>query len=215
MGFVFAIKYKTFIYSVFLISSRYEEKKEMVEESIFRGVIDFFGKIGIYDVILPFLLVFTIVFAIFEKTKILGVEKIDGKEYTKKNINSIVAFIVALLVIASTQLVSVINEVMANVVLLLVLAVCFLLLVGVFFKDNEFSLEKMPGWTKFFMIMMFVAIIVIFLNALDWLQFVFALFVYWDATWAAAIIFVIFMIGFMWFITKDNAPKSKVDKKNE
>ncbi|MBT4935248.1 hypothetical protein HOL21_04720 [Candidatus Woesearchaeota archaeon] len=185
----------------------------MVEESIFRGVIDFFGKIGIYDVILPFLLVFTIVFAIFEKTKILGVEKIDGKEYTKKNINSIVAFIVALLVVASTQLVSVINEVMANVVLLLILAVCFLLLVGVFFKDNEFSLEKMPGWTKFFMVVMFIAIIVIFLNALDWFQYIFALFVFWDATWAAAIIFVLVMLGFMWFITKDNVPKSKGDKK--
>ena len=99
----------------------------MVEASGFRGVIEFLGDLGVYDIILPFLLVFTIVFAILEKTKILGVEKIDGRELTKKNLNSMVAFIMSFLVIASTQLVSVINEVMANVVLLLILAICFLM----------------------------------------------------------------------------------------
>ena len=60
----------------------------MVEESIFRGVIDFLAKIGVYDIILPFLLVFTIMFAILEKTKVLGVENVGGNETTKKNLNS-------------------------------------------------------------------------------------------------------------------------------
>ena len=82
----------------------------------FSGVISFFDKIGVYDIILPFLLVFTIVFAILEKTKILGTEKIGDREVTKKNLNSMVAFVMAFLVIASARLVAVINEVMANVV---------------------------------------------------------------------------------------------------
>ena len=47
----------------------------MVEQSVFRGIIEFFEKIGIYDVVLPFLLVFTIVFAILEKTKVFGTLK--------------------------------------------------------------------------------------------------------------------------------------------
>ena len=38
--------------------------------SAFRDVINFFGEIGLYDVVLPFLLVFAIVFAILEKTKV-------------------------------------------------------------------------------------------------------------------------------------------------
>ena len=54
----------------------------MVQESAFRGIIGFLDKIGVYDVILPFLLVFTIVFAILEKTKVLGLDKIDGKEFS-------------------------------------------------------------------------------------------------------------------------------------
>ena len=51
--------------------------------SPFREVIQFFDGIGLFDVVLPFLLVFTIVFAIFEKTKVLGTEEIEGHKYTK------------------------------------------------------------------------------------------------------------------------------------
>jgi len=182
----------------------------MVQESVFRGVITFLGKIGVYDVILPFLLVFTIVFAILEKTKVLGVEKIEGKKVPKKNLNSMVAFVMAFLVIASTKLVSVINEAMANIVLLLVLIISFLLLIGTFFGSKEVTLENFPGWTKFFMVVLFIGIVLIFLNALDWLQYVAALFIYWNTQWASAIILLIVVLAFMIYITKD--PKSKGSK---
>src|SRR3989338_7238757 len=128
----------------------------MVEESAFRGMISLLNKLGVYDIILPFLLVFTIIFAILEKTRIFGVEKISGHDMGKKNINAMVAFVIAFLVIASTKLVGIINEVMANVVLLIILGVCFLLLVGVFFGDKEFTLEKFPTWSKLLMILMFI-----------------------------------------------------------
>lgn len=184
----------------------------MVEASGFRGVIDFLGKLGVYDVILPFLLIFTIVFAILEKTKILGTEKVGDKEVTKKNLNSMVALVVAFLVIASTKLVAVVNEVMANVVLLLILAICFLLLVGVFFGSKEFTLEKYPGWIKFFMVLMFLGIVLIFLNALDWLKYLLALIDNWDAEWAVTIIFMIIILGFMWYIVKEPGTPSSNSK---
>ena len=192
----------------------------MVEESMFRGVISFLNKLGVYDIILPFLLVFTLIFAILEKTKILGIEKVKDQEYTKKNINAMVAFVVAFLVIASTQLVAVISSVMANVVLLLILAVCFLMLVGAFYGDKQFSLENSPKWIKFLMIFMFIGVVVIFLNALDWLQVVFGafylLFTNWDAEWAASIIFLLIIIGFIWYVThgaKENKPSGSAGGK--
>ncbi len=187
----------------------------MAETSVFRGVVEFLGVLGIYDIVLPFILVFTIVFAILEKTKILGLDEIDHKKYTKKNINAMVAFIIAFLVIASTQLVAVINQVMANIVLLLLLAISFLLLVGVFFEDKEFSLKDYPGWIKFFMFVMFIGIVLIFLHSLDWLKYIFALFVYWDATWAAGILFLIVIIGFMWYVVREPAPASVPAKPEE
>jgi hypothetical protein len=183
----------------------------MAEESIFRGVLIFLDKLGIYDVVLPFLLVFTIIFAILEKTKVLGVEKVEGKEVTKKNINSMVSFVIAFLVVASTKLVAVINETMANIVLLLLLAISFLLLVGVFFGSKEFTLESYPGWTKFFMVLMFIGIVLIFLNALDWLKYLFAIFVYWNTQWAATIILLIIILAFIAYVVKE--PKAKRESK--
>jgi len=179
----------------------------MVEESAFRGMIDLLNKLGVYDVILPFLLVFTIIFAILEKTKIFGVDKVSGQDMGKKNINAMVAFVIGFLVIASTKLVGVINEVMANVVLLVILGVCFLLLIGVFFGDKEFTLEKFPTWSKLLMILMFIGIVVIFLNALGWLQFLFDLFNNINADWAASLVFIIIIIGFILWIT--HTPEKK------
>ena len=184
----------------------------MVEQTVFRGVVDFMAEIGVYDVILPFLLVFTIIFAILEKTKVLGVGKLkDGKEVTKKNLNSMVALVVSFLVIASTQLVAIISEVMANVVLLLILGICFLMLVGIFFGDKEFTFENFSGWTKFLMIFMFIGVVTIFLNALGWLEAIFGLFIYWDTEWASPIIFLLIILGFVYFITKE--PSSESSKK--
>ncbi len=177
----------------------------MVEESAFRGMIGLLNRLGVYDVILPFLLVFTIIFAILEKTKIFGLE--NG--LSKKNINAMVAFVIAFLVIASTRLVGVINEVMANVVLLVILGVCFLLLVGVFFGDKEFTLEKFGGWQTFFMGLMFVGIVVIFLNALGWLQFLFDLFNNINADWAASLVFIIIIIGFIVWVTRGPGESKK------
>lgn len=187
----------------------------MAESTIFREGITFLGEIGVYDVVLPFLLVFTIFFAILEKTKILGVDKVGDKTYTKKNLNAMVSFVVAFLVIASTQLVAVINTAMANIVLLLILAFSFLLLVGIFFKDQEFSLEKGSPWVKFFMIFMFIGIVIIFLDALNWLQeifdFIFNAPLIISPEILSSIVFLIIILLFMWYIVHE--PKKKEEKK--
>lgn len=131
----------------------------------FRGVINFFDSIGLFDVVLPFLLVFTIVFAIFEKTKVLGTDEIEGKKYTKKNLNAIAAFVLAFLVVASSKLVEIITTVSANAVIVLFLAVLFLLLIGAFHKEGE-PIFLEGGWKVVFMIIVFLAIIGIFLDAI-------------------------------------------------
>ena len=176
----------------------------MAEESAFRGIISFLTQIGVYDIILPFLLVFTIVFAILEKTMVLGKETIKDKgDMPKKNLNAMVAFSTAFLVIASVRLVAIINEVMANVVLLLVLAVCFLMLVGSFTGAKEFKLEG--NWLTFFFFFMFLGVVVIFLNALGWLELVFGVVAEAGAgaDWAATIVFLVIIFAFMFYIIRD------------
>lgn len=182
-------------------------------ETAFRGVVTFLDKLGVYDIVLPFLLVFTIVFAILEKTRILGIDKIDNKEYTKKNLNAMVAFVVAFLVIASTALVRIINEVMANVVLLIILVISFLMLVGIFLGTGETTLEKYPGWMKFFMVVLFIAIVAILLQALGWLKLIIDIFALSPTTdWAATLVLLIIVIAVMIYVTRDSSDYGSHEK---
>jgi len=191
----------------------------MAEEPVFRGIIEFFGKVGVYDVVLPFILVFTIVFAILEKTKVFGTEEIEGTVYAKKNINSMIAVVIAFLVVASTQLVALINEAVANVVILLMISVFFLILVGSFYKEGEdVFLEK--GWRTLFMIIMFIGVVLIFLHAIkmddgqSWLVWAWEWLIQnWSSNAAGSVILVLFVIGIMLYVTNDK--KAKVMPKKE
>ncbi len=178
----------------------------MADESVFRGTIAFFDRIGIYDVVLPFLLVFTIVFAILEKTKIFGLEG----NYTKKNLNAMVAFVSAFFVVASAQLVAVINQTLAQTFLLLLLSVLILMLVGVFHTgDKEFALEK-GNLRNFFIGLMVVGVFLIFLNALGWLQLIYEyLLQFWDSVGVSSVVMVIIIIIILWYVTSSPKPGEK------
>ena len=186
----------------------------MAQETALGDVILFLDKIGVYDVVLPFLLVFTIVFAMLEKTKIFGTEKFKGADYPRKNLNAMMAFVTAFLVIASSQLVEAITTISANMVILLLAGVFFLLLVGTFYKPGE-EVALMGGWRTGWMWIMFVGLLAIFLNAFKtkagqtWLEYVIDYLVnYWDSTVFATIVLIIFVIFFMRWVTKSEQPSS-------
>ena len=172
--------------------------------STFRGVIEFFVRLGIYDVVLPFLLVFTIMFAVMEKSKVLGVEKTADGDFTRKNMNAMVAFVTAFLVVASSRLVAVINESLANMVLLLMLSICFLILIGSFMKEQEGGIEMPDKLKGFFIAFMLVGIILIFMNALGWLYPSWRwLISHYDSTAAASVFLIALIVGVMVWITKN------------
>ncbi|MBI2129121.1 hypothetical protein HYU07_02685 [Candidatus Woesearchaeota archaeon] len=188
--------------------------------STFRGIIEFFDKIGIYDVVLPFLLVFTVVFAILEKTKIFGTEEIGGTKYTKKNLNAMASFVVAFLVVASTKLVKIINQALGNVVVFLIVILSFLLLIGSFFSEGEEVILK-GAWRTVFMSATLVGIILIFLAAIpmesgnSWLEWFWNwMSDHWQNDWVSAIIFIIVIIVFIALITRGGGGKKKEEKKD-
>jgi hypothetical protein len=190
-----------------------------VEDSTMRNAITFLSDMGIFDVVLPFVLVFTVVYAILEKSRIFGVETIKGETYTRKNLNSMFAFVTAFLVVASTQIVATINKVLAEIVLLLLLGVCILLLAGTFHTgDKEFQLDKM--YRGLLVGLMIVGTILIFLNALPaadgktWLE--------WGYEWIrdnfdtgafGALFLALLMIAFIFWVT--GSPKAVGSKKEE
>ena len=121
---------------------------------------------GLTDVLLPFLLIFVVIYAILTKTKILGDDK--------KNLNVIIAIVVGLLVVvphvtgkfaANADPVLIINDALPQVSIVLVAVVFLLVMIGVFGQDYVFLGVSMPGWIA---LVSFITILIIFGGAAGW-----------------------------------------------
>ncbi len=87
-----------------------------------RDVLVAMEQIGLTDVILPFILVFTVVFAVLQKSRVLGV---DAKGNPNTNYNAMVAFVLAFFVLVMMQALEVVTWLVRYIALLL-LAFIFL-----------------------------------------------------------------------------------------
>ena len=96
------------------------------------NIISNLESFGFYDVALPFILIFTLMFAILQKIKIFG----EGS----KNFNAIIALAMALLVIRQVSIVEIMNQFLPQVSLIALIFVVILLLIGILLGPSE-------GWT--------------------------------------------------------------------
>ena len=118
------------------------------------------------EVVLVFLLIFVIIYAILQKTKILG----EGK----KNLNIVVAMVVGLLVVIphvtgrfppNADPVLIIQDALPSISIVLVAIIFLLILIGVFGQEKVFLGMSMPGWIAFFS---FAVIVIVFGGAAGW-----------------------------------------------
>ena len=113
--------------------------------------------------IFPFLLIFVLVFAILQKSEILG----KGK----KQIDALIALVMGLIVISFGYAVYIINNLIPFLAVALVIILVFMLLLGSFFKSGEFNI---PGWLKVvFGIIIFIALtitVLVLTGAWDYLS---------------------------------------------
>src|SRR3989344_8676510 len=131
--------------------------------------VEFLRDFGLFDVIVPFILVFTIVFAILEKTMIFGKQKIGDTEYPQKNLNGAIAFVIAMIVVATANVVSVINAALPNIILVSVISVSFLILIGVFWKSEELDFRKEHnGLYGFLVFLILIIVLGIFFAAMPY-----------------------------------------------
>ncbi|MBT5740866.1 hypothetical protein HOK68_02455 [Candidatus Woesearchaeota archaeon] len=136
-----------------------------VAPTAFGQVISFLYGLGFFNVVLPFLIVFAITFAILEKTSVLG-EK-------KDNLNAIVAFCIGFFVIASASLVGILEEVLAKTILLVIAGIAFMMTAGIFSKEStwfDFELDEHGKYkdnrAKYIIWIIFFIIGLIFLGAI-------------------------------------------------
>lgn len=178
------------------------------------SAIDFLRDFGFFDVILPFLLVFSILFGILEKTKVFGVEEIDGKKYPRKNINSMVSFVIAFFVIATKEIVTALQVSLPKVAMVLTIVVCFMLLAGSFMAEGEFSFADNKAWKVFLTLVMFIAVVLIFLDAFDWLDPIIGYILSEKSTIVVPLIIFAAMIGTVFYVI-GGSNKPKAEEKNK
>jgi magnesium-transporting ATPase (P-type) len=187
----------------------------MVEEpTLFEGVISFMRDLGFFKVIIPFLLSFTLIYAILDKTKVLGVEP-GTKDEPKRSLNAIIAFCVGLFVVGTELVVGVINEVLANMVIVILLLVFFLMTISVFMKDGgTYDLTTSPWVIGSLGTGIFLVFTLIFLAALGWLTPILEwVEKNWKQDFVATIVFLLGIAGFIWFLTKEPSSGGDSSKK--
>lgn len=102
--------------------------------------------IGLLDVILPFILIFTITFATLQNTKVFGVE--GKKKAPKTKLNAMVAFVMGFFAVLATNLLNIINIVLFYFVLLLVIVLLLALIFGL--SGGEVKSKLFIGITLLF-----------------------------------------------------------------
>ncbi len=87
----------------------------------------FLADIGLLEVVLPFFLVFTITYAVLQRTQVFG---LDGKK-PKTKLNAMVAFVMGFFAVLATNLLNIINIVLFYFVLLIVIGLLLALILGI------------------------------------------------------------------------------------
>jgi len=106
----------------------------MVEQSIFLSAIEAWKRLGFFDVILPFMLIFSVTFGILERTKIFG-----EKGYF---INTLVSFSIAMISVFASWTIGFFTGFLPWVGIISVVIVCFMILASMFFTDLETLLKS-------------------------------------------------------------------------
>lgn len=169
------------------------------------NAIQFLRAFGFFSVILPFLLIFAIVFGILEKTRIFGTEKYKGEEVPRRNLNSIVAFCIAFFVVAATNVVHVLQVSLPMVALVLVVLIVFLLLFGSLMNADDMKGGITLWKGKFkptFVTIITLAVLVILLASFGILDDLLAYVgINVTGTFITSFLLLIIVVAAVWFVT--------------
>lgn len=177
------------------------------------NALQFLKDFGFFDVVLPFLLIFTIVFGILEKTKVFGTE--DGKPSGKpqQRINAMVAFVIALFFVAIPSLVASIQVSLPQIAMLLIVIIVFLMLIASLASgDKPFSLFNLESgktfWIAIMYILIFTGVIAIFMNSFGWLDPVLDYVKSnWSDTLIVSLIFLVIIVVTIYIVVKEPTNK--------
>jgi hypothetical protein len=161
----------------------------------------------ISEAVLPFILIFTIVFAILQKSQILGKEK--------KQIDALVSLVIGLITITFANAVGIINSLLPFLAVSIVMILVFLILVAMVSSGEKgFELHKGFKWT--IMILSFIAVVIaglVITGAWDYLRDQFE--GPGGSTWFTNIVFIIIIAGAFAAVFLGEKGKGSDEKKDK
>jgi hypothetical protein len=176
------------------------------------GTFAYLEQLGAFDVFLPFVLVFVIVFAILQKVQIFGD---PTKVKNTKNFNMMIALVMGLAVIfphilgyypPDQDIVLIINHALPNVSIVLVAILMALLIIGLLGKRFEIGGNSLSGWIA---IAAFALIVYIFGSAANWWSAPsFLWFITANPDLMALVIVILVFAIIVHFITKEETPNT-------
>src|SRR3989338_10198213 len=102
---------------------------------------------GLTDVLLPFMIFFVIIFAVLQKTRVLGDDK--------RRFNAIISFAIAMLVVVphvlgkyppGADVIDIMNEAIPNVSIIVIAIIMLLIIVGVLGGERNWLGGSLSGW---------------------------------------------------------------------
>jgi hypothetical protein len=158
----------------------------------------------VVQIVLPFLLVFTLVFAILQKSKILGDDK--------RQIDAIVSLVIGLVVISFGYATGIIVRLIPFLAVSLVILLVLMLLLSAFHKQGDFDKAFPNGLKKGLMVVVLIAVIVAVMYITDGWQYVLGLFTAGGSTLVLNIIFALIVIGAILWVVFGSKGESGGDK---
>ncbi len=161
---------------------------------------------SISDVLLPFILIFTVVYAVMQKSKILGKES--------DRFNVVIALVLAMSVVIphvldiypKPSVVDIINASLPQVSLIVVAIIMFLVIIGIFAKEIEFAGASLTGWA---VLLALISVFSIFGSNAGWFSMPsFLSFLNNPEMQSLVVIILVFGI-IIWFVTHEPNKKGK------
>lgn len=105
----------------------------------FKGIMQYMEEWGVFDAFLPFLLIFTIIFALLQQIKIFKTTDSQGQDIADRKINGIIAFTISALIVLPHVLgaypetkdpINIINKFLPSTIIIIIAILFVLLLTG-------------------------------------------------------------------------------------
>lgn len=164
---------------------------------------------GLTDVMLPFLLIFVIIFALMAKTRILGEDK--------KKYNLVVALVIGLLVVIPHVLnvyppeadaVEIMNTALPQVSIIAVAVIMLLILIGLFGGEAKWMGSSLSGWIA---IVAFIIILIIFGGAAGWWYDWGWFYNFFGVETVAIIVMILVFAVIVWWITRGEGKETEAN----